>query len=253
MNLTSISKKKNNGLLKNKLKIILLLVFIFNITIPSLKATPISRDVEITLLTPFGTPMIGAKVLVTKQDGTQLIAIADTLGKIIVQDAPGGKVNIRVLSWRNMTIDYEAENVATGTVIVENIGQLIVYVYSSTGVGISGARVEISDGRTKIISWTDTRGILVIELPMGGYSVKASRGGRESERDARVSGGETTEVYLPIDIFITIGGYWDLSSYDFLGLLFLLWVLFFSIYIIIKEYTVYQQRKRSRILKHPYE
>jgi hypothetical protein len=251
--LTSISKKKNNGLLKNKLKIILLLVFISNITITSLKATPISRDVEITLLTPFGTPMAGAKVLVTMQDGTQLIATADTLGKIIVHDAPGGKVNIRVLSWRNMPINYVAENVATGTVIVENIGQLIVYVCSTTGVGISGARVEISNGQTKIISWTDMRGILVIELPSGEYSIKASRGGRESERDASVSGGETTEVYLPIDIFITIGGYWDLNSSEFLGLLFLLSVLFFLIYIIIKEYTVYLQRKRSRILKHPYE
>jgi hypothetical protein len=126
-------------------------------------------------------------------------------------------------------------------------------VCSTTGVGISGARVEISNGQTKIISWTDMRGILVIELPSGEYSIKASRGGRESERVTSVSGGETTEEYLPIDIFITIGGYWELNSSEFLGLLFLLSLLFFVIYIIIKEYPVCLQRKRSRILKHPYE
>jgi hypothetical protein len=247
--LTSISKKKNNGLLKNKLKIILLLVFISNITITSLKATPISRDVEITLLTPFGTPMAEAKVLVTKQDGTQLIAIADTLGKIIVQDAPGGKVNIRVLSWRNMPINYVAGNVGTGTVTVENIGQLTVQVLDARGNGLPQAFVEVSDP-AHFASVTDSDGKIIIELPSGAYVVSVSKGYRTIQKAVLIKGGMQEKINFTLDILVSIKG-WELSTSETIGLIITLLFILFIIYIFIHKYILCLRRHQAKIVWPP--
>ncbi|MEM0023357.1 carboxypeptidase-like regulatory domain-containing protein [Thermofilum sp.] len=209
-------------------------------------------DVTITLSTPFNTPMAGASVTATKEDGTTLTLTADAQGRIIVPEAPLGKVDVTVTTWNGMPIDFKATGV-TGAVTVGNIGKLIVTVVGSRGQGLEGAKVSIiRDGVTYSVGTTDAAGKYAVELPAGKYEVIAEKGGMRSSDDVKVKevtfrGGELVEKTLQVDVFMTLAG-WEMSLSQFVGLLLIIVVLVIVLFIIAHEYAVWRRRRLARAI-----
>ena len=201
-------------------------------------------DVIITLLTPFGTPMDQAIVKVTMFDGTVLILATDSQGKIVVPSAPLGRVDVVVVLWRGMPINYKATSVTTGALIVENLGKLVVKVVGSRGQGLEGAEVWIEGGYAEITGTTDAAGRFVVELPAGTYLVTAEKGGWMTRASVTVSGGSISSQTLKVDIFMSIAG-WEMSFSEFIGLLLLIAIIEIIVTIAIHEYVTWK-RKRAR-------
>jgi hypothetical protein len=204
-------------------------------------------DVTITLTTPFNTPMAGATATVTKLDGTTLTLTADAQGRIVVPEAPLGKVDVTITSWNGMPVNYKATGVTAGTVTAANIGKLVVTVVGARGQGLEGARVSVSGAGVSIVGTTDPAGKFAVELPAGTYTVTAEKGGRTASASVSVSGGQTAEQTLKVDIFMTIAG-WEMSFSEFIGLLLLIAVLTIVLFIIAHEYAVWRRRRLARAI-----
>jgi hypothetical protein len=204
-------------------------------------------DVTITLTTPFNTPMAGATATVTKLDGTTLTLTADSQGRIVVPEAPLGKVDVTITSWNGMPVNYKATGVTAGTVTAANIGKLVVTVVGARGQGLEGARVSVSGAGVTIVGTTDPAGKFAVELPAGSYTVTAEKGGRTASASVSVSGGQTAEQTLKVDIFMTIAG-WEMSFSEFIGLLLLIAVLTIVLFIIAHEYAVWRRRRLARAI-----
>jgi hypothetical protein len=204
-------------------------------------------DVTITLTTPFNTPMAGAIVTVTKLDGTTLTLAADSQGRIVVPEAPLGKVDVTITSWNGMPVNYKATGVTAGTVTAANIGKLVVTVVGARGQGLEGARVSVSGAGVTIVGTTDPAGKFAVELPAGTYTVTAEKGGRTASASVSVSGGQTAEQTLRVDIFMTIAG-WEMSFSEFIGLLLLIAVLTIVLFIVGHEYAVWRRRRLARAI-----
>jgi hypothetical protein len=204
-------------------------------------------DVTITLTTPFNTPMAGATATVTKLDGTTMILTADAQGRIVVPEAPLGKVDVTITSWKGMPVNYKATGVTTGTVTAANIGKLVVTVVGARGQGLEGARVSVSGAGVTIVGTTDPAGKFAVELPAGTYTVTAEKGGRTASASVTVSGGQTAEQTLRVDIFMTIAG-WEMSFSEFIGLLLLIAVLTIVLFIVGHEYAVWRRRRLARAI-----
>jgi len=204
-------------------------------------------DVTITLTTPFNTPMAGATATVTKADGTTLTLTADSQGRITVPEAPLSKVDVTITSWNGMPVNYKATGVTAGTVTAANIGKLVVTVVGARGQGLEGARVSISGAGVTIVGTTDSAGKFAVELPAGSYTVTAEKGGRTASASVSVSGGQTAEQTLKVDIFMTIAG-WEMSFSEFIGLLLLIAVLTIVLFIIAHEYAVWRRRRLARAI-----
>ncbi|MEM2299503.1 MAG: carboxypeptidase-like regulatory domain-containing protein, partial [Thermofilaceae archaeon] len=205
-------------------------------------------DVTITLSTPFNTPMAGASVTATKEDGTTLTLTADAQGRITVPEAPLGKVKeVTVTTWNGMPINFKATDV-TGTVTVGNIGRLIVTVVGARGQGLEGARVSISGAGVTIVGTTDSAGKFTVELPAGSYTVTAEKGGRTARIEpVDVTRGQTAEATLKVDVFMTLAG-WEMSFSEFVGLLLLIALLAIVLFIIAHEYAVWRRRRLARAI-----
>jgi hypothetical protein len=204
-------------------------------------------DVTITLTTPFNTPMAGATATVTKLDGTTMTLTADSQGRITVPEAPLGKVDVTITSWNGMPINYKATGVTAGTVTAANIGKLVVTVVGARGQGLEGARVSISGTGVTIVGTTDSAGKFAAELPAGTYTVTAEKGGRTASASVSVSGGQTAEQTLKVDIFMTIAG-WEMSFSEFIGLLLLIAVMTIVLFVIAHEYAVWRRRRLARAI-----
>jgi len=204
-------------------------------------------DVTITLTTPFNTPMAGATATVTKADGTTLTLTADAQGRITVPEAPLSKVDVTINTWGGMPINYKAAGVTAGTVTAANIGKLVVTVAGARGQGLEGARVSISGAGVAIVGTTDSAGKFAIELPAGSYTITAEKGGRTASTSATVSGGQTAEETLRVDIFMTIAG-WEMSFSEFIGLLLLIAVLTIVLFVVAHEYAVWRRRRLARAI-----
>jgi len=202
-------------------------------------------DVTITLSTPFNTPMAGASVTATKLDGTKLTLTADAGGRVTVTEAPLGMVEITVETWNGMPVNYPAGRVAAGAVTVKNIGRLVVTVVGARGQGLEGAKVLISG--VPEAGTTDTAGKFSIELPAGRYTVTAEKGGRTASASVDVTGGQTAEVTLKVDVFMTLAG-WEMSFSEFVGLLLLIALLAIVLFIIAHEYAVWRRRRLARAI-----
>lgn len=204
-------------------------------------------DVTITLTTPVNTPMAGATATVTKLDGTTLRLTADAQGRITVPEAPLGKVDVTIESWNGMPINHKATGVTAGTVTATNIGRLVVTVVGARGQGLEGARVSISGTGVSVVGTTDAAGKFAVELPAGSYTVTAEKGGRTASASVTVSGGQTAEQTLKVDVFMTIAG-WEMSFSEFIGLLLLITVLAIVLFIIAHEYAVWRRRRLARAI-----
>jgi len=223
-----------------KLMVFLVFVAVFSVLLLSF-AEPIYRDVEVTLLTPFGTPMVGARVLVRKPDGSQLVAVADTSGKVLVPQVSGGVVDVVVLSWKGMSINFVAKNVTGGVVIVENIGKLAIVVANINGFYLENALVKIKGDNFTLLDLTDASGRFVAELPEGAYYVEVTRKQWKTSGQVPVKHSETTIAQFILN-FITVAGY-DLSPEDAIGYTILSTLSGIILYIIRVEYSHYRKRR----------
>ena len=206
-----------------------------------------NADVVIFLATPFNTPMAYAEVIVTKMDGTALSLTADAQGRIVVPDVPRGVVDVTVLMWNGMPINYKAVGVTTGVVVVPTIGKLIVTVVGARGQGLEGAIVRVQGDGIVVFGASNTAGLLTVELPAGTYTVIAEKSGKTASASVLVVGSRITELTLKIDIFMTIAG-WEMSFSEFVGLLLLIAVLTLLLFIASYEYTVWRRRRLARAI-----
>jgi len=221
-------------------------------------------DVEIYLLTPFGTPMAGAVVEVTRLDGITTERVADALGRVVVRSAPLGVVDVTILSWKGMPVNYTVKRVTSGALIVERVGKLTVRVVGALGQSLEGVKVQIESAEVRTISeydyekvvWIDSpdlkviteytgpSGMLVLELPEGRYFVKAEKAYYQVFGKAHVRGGENTLLKLTLNI-VTVGN-WDMSFSDFIGLILFISVLAIITVTIVRELRALVQQAGRR-------
>jgi len=123
----------------------------------------------------------------------------------------------------------------------------VVTVAGARGQGLEGARVSISGTGVTIVGTTDSAGKFAAELPAGSYTVTAEKGGRTASASVTVSGGQTAEQTLKVDVFMTIAG-WEMSFSEFIGLLLLIAVLTIVLFIIAHEYAVWRRRRLARAI-----
>jgi hypothetical protein len=202
-------------------------------------------DVAITLTTPFNTPMAGAKVTATRLDGSKWSGTADAQGRVVVPEAPLGKVDVVVETWGGMPIGYSKAGVTAGALVAENVGKIVVTVVGARGQGLEGAKVTIKE--LGITGSTDAAGRFAAEVPAGTYTVIAEKGGRSVSASVTVTGGKVAEQTLRVDIFMTIAG-WEMSFSEFVGLLLLIAVLTIVLFIIGHEYAVWRRRRLARAI-----
>ncbi|GEM_PF-716886 len=203
-------------------------------------------DVILSFKTPFGTPLAGATVVITKPGSSQEIsATLDANGEITIPEVPPGQLKVAVKDWKGLNINYEttvAREMAAIT--VDKIGKLVVHVVGSRGQGLAGASVEIEGVGTYT---TDSSGSVELELPAGTYKVTASKGGRTASTTVAVQGGKTATAELKLDIFISIAG-WEMSSSEFLGMLLLFIILVIVLFIIAHEYSAWRKRRLAKVI-----
>ncbi|MEM1509382.1 MAG: carboxypeptidase-like regulatory domain-containing protein [Thermofilaceae archaeon] len=204
-------------------------------------------DVTFTLRTPFGTPMAGASVTAARLDGTTLKLTADSEGKVTVPEAPLSVATVTVENWNGQPINFKAERAAAGALTVNTIGRLVVTVVGARGQGLEGARVKISGAGAAVVGTTDSAGKFAAELPSGSYTVEAEKGGRTASTTASVTGGQTAEATLRVDVFMTVAG-WEMSFAEFAGLLLLIAVLVIVLFILAHEYAVWRRRRIAKAI-----
>jgi len=226
----------------------MLALILISSSLPTSLAAGEGVDVEIFLLTPFGTPMVGAVVEVTRPDGVTVMRVADAWGRIIVRSVPLGVVSeVTVLSWKGMPVDYKVRWVSSGTIVVERIGKLTVRVVGTRGQSLEGAEVKITrlgevEAMVEMVDYAGPGGMLAIELPEGRYCIEAKKAGRAYSRTVQVNGGKNTLLTLMLDIFASIFG-WEVSLADFIGLLLLIFVVALIIAITAHEYLAWRRRR----------
>jgi len=204
-------------------------------------------DVEFYVGTPFGSPMEGATVLVRKLDGSVAEASVGVGGLALVEEVPKGALEVKIESWRGLPVDsrwYEVSAEQT-SVIVEEIGLLKVRVVGARGQGLAGAEVAVEG--TPVSGATAADGIFSAELPEGAYRIEVNYGGRSSEAEVEVTGGEVTEIEISLPVFAEIAG-WAMSPAEFAGLVVLLVALAIVIVVGLYEYAVWRRRRIAAAL-----
>ena len=202
-------------------------------------------DVTLSFKTPFGTPLAGATVEITKPGANTFTATLDNNGEITISEVPPGQIKVTVKSWKGLNINYDTTvSRETTAITVDNIGKLVVHVVGSRGQGLAGASVEIANVGTFT---TDSSGTVEVEVPAGTYKVTASKGGRTASTSVAVQGGKTATTELKLDIFISIAG-WEMSSGEFLGMLLLFIILVIVLFIIAHEYSAWRKRRLAKVI-----
>lgn len=204
------------------------------------------RDVRISFASPFGTPLAGATVELTKPDGTKVTEVLGPDGTVTLKEVVPGKISYTVKDWKGIPIGYSgsADRAPVIAVTVPKIGKLTVKVVGARGQGVEGATVGIEKVGTFT---TDASGVVSLELPSGSYSVTASKGGRTASATAAVADGKETVTELKLDVFLTIAG-WEMSSSEFLGLLLLFILLVLVIFIVAHEYAAWRRRRLAKVI-----
>ncbi len=203
-------------------------------------------DVTLSFKTPFGTPLAGATVEITKPGAAQPItATLDNNGEITITEVPPGQLKVAVKSWKGLAINYQTTvSREMAAITVDNIGKIVVHVVGSRGQGLPGASVEIANVGTFT---ADNSGTVEVEVPAGTYKVTASKGGRTASTTVTVQGGKTSMAELKLDIFISIAG-WEMSSSEFLGMLLLFIILVIVLFIIAHEYSAWRKRRLAKVI-----
>ncbi|MEM4669344.1 MAG: carboxypeptidase-like regulatory domain-containing protein [Thermofilum sp.] len=204
------------------------------------------RDIKISFSSPFGTPLAGATVEITKPGAIKETYTLGPDGAVTLREVLPGTISFTVKDWKGIPVAFSgsAARAPAIAVTVPKIGKLTVKVTGARGQGVDGATVNVDKVGTFT---TDASGVVSLELPSGSYSVKASKGGREASATATVADGKETITELKLDIFLTIAG-WEMSSGEFLGLLLLLILLVLVIFIVAHEYAAWRRRRLARVI-----
>ena len=159
---------------------------------------------EAKLLTPFGTPLASADVLVACPGGVQYRGTSDSLGRV---QLACGEANITVLFWMGLPINRTVSARLGSSVTVGGVGRLTIRVQDLLNRPLPQASVSLIRGRVELVGETGSDGSITADLPAGSYALSASKAGKSSTIEARVVEGEAAEVALTLDIILTIGGY----------------------------------------------
>ena len=203
-------------------------------------------DFTITLTTPFGTAMEGAKGTIVKADGTEEPFMAEK-GVIEITEAVLGKVTVKVTEWKKVAVDFSTEVVGkVGEVVsvtVDKVGKLVVVVQGARGQGLVGADVVIKSGGVTVEKGTTgSDGTYVVELPTGTYTVEVSKQGRKATTSATVEAGTVSTAKTTLDIFVEVAG-WAMSSMEFTGIIVLIVLLVIVLFLIFHTYHEWRRKK----------
>ena len=182
----------------------------------ALLCTAQPKDIEISLVTPFGSPLAAAKVVVKYPSGLVLALVSDSVGRIMIPRVPKEGVSLVVEEWRGFKLGYEVRRVASsGTIVVENIGKLRVAVMGARGQPLAGAEVEIKG--YPIVGVTNEGGWFEVEVPAGTYTVVARYCGLKGFATITVPKGSIGSGKIRLDVFVVIAS-WPLTTAEFNGL-----------------------------------
>ncbi|MCX8142016.1 MAG: hypothetical protein N3F04_04500 [Candidatus Nezhaarchaeota archaeon] len=169
-------------------------------------------SVDLSFLTPRGTPLNGATVLLRYPDGTEATVILDSEGKaslpLVPADAVRNVLTVLKVTWLDSAItlkDSRATIRASGpvTFYAANVHALLITVVGALGQPLDGATVVILRDNKTVATIVAEGGIAKVELPKANYTVQALYLGKKGE--ASVSLVADTTVKVPLDVFIVIG------------------------------------------------
>jgi len=155
-------------------------------------------------------------------------------------------LEVNVLEWRKMPVEYYAEIKAKEYMDLEvpKIGRFVVKVIGSRGQGLKGANVVLK-GAATIRGATNEAGIASFEVVEGSWTITAEKGGKKASTTEEVGGGEEKTVTIQLDIFLSILGV-DLSLAEFLETILLLMAVIIATILISHEYSA---RRVKRLIK----
>ncbi|MEM2217864.1 MAG: carboxypeptidase-like regulatory domain-containing protein, partial [Thermofilaceae archaeon] len=158
-------------------------------------------------LTSGDTPLSGAIVDVEKLDGTRLRLTAGPDGTVTVMEVPLGILKVKVVSWKNVPVNYECVTTPENrTITVKGINRVVVTVTGSRGQGLPGALVKVFYGGLEVESGlTDDSGVYRTLLPSASYVIRVEYNGAATERSVELR--DYLEVKIPLDVFTVIGNY----------------------------------------------
>lgn len=198
-------------------------------------------------LTSGDTPLSGAIVDVEKLDGTRLRLTAGPDGTVTVTEVPLGILKVRVVSWKNVPVNYECVTTPENrTIIVKGISRIVVTVTGSRGQGLPGALVKVLYGGLEVESGlTDDSGVYRTSLPSASYVLRVEYNGAVTERGVELR--DYLEVKIPLDVFTVIGGY-PISSSEFMGIIALAIALVLMVFVIAYEYAQWRRRRAVNVV-----
>lgn len=205
-------------------------------------------DVEVVLVTPFGTYLDNAEVQIKRLDGSIFTTSSDGYGRVLAEEIPKGVLYVKVISWRGMKLDTEWYKVSlsSNTVTVDKIGLLRVKAVGERGQGLAGAVVYVED--TPLSGATGEDGVVEFILPENSYRVKVCLGETCNTATVKVVGGEVGEVQVSLPIFLRISQA-TLSFREFLLTTLLTVLVVAMLFIAIYEYTVWRRKRIARVMK----
>lgn len=205
---------------------------------------------QVKIVAPDGTPLRGALIRVRLLDGRSYEFVLDPQSPYRIESVPLGILYVTVVSWKGVPVDYTAKVKigVNGTVVVDKIGRLTVYVEGSRGQGIGGAVVSIyHGGRLVEQGVTNSSGVYGTLLPEAQYTVTASYAGRNASTTVSVKGSSLTEARLRLPIYAEVGGV-PLTGAELAGLLVLAVALALALYVVASEYAAWRRRRLARLV-----
>ncbi|MCD6457216.1 MAG: hypothetical protein J7K82_00060 [Thermoproteales archaeon] len=231
---------------------IFLLILIIQLSLAAAQPLVIETsvyDVEVSVVTPFGSFVDNAVVQVRKLDNSIVSTSTDFNGKILVREVPKGTVYVKIISWKGFTIDskwYEA-SLDDNVVVIEEIGLARVKVVGERGQGIAGVNVVVEN--TPLSGATGEDGTVEFLLPFGNYVIKVCYGNVCESKSVSVAGGKISETTIQLPVFLELGPELSLSFKDLIILIIVLLAIIVALYIALSEYAVWRRKKIAAALK----
>jgi len=198
----------------------------------------------IKVLTRYGSPLSNALVKVVYLDGTSKMYFLDNNGELMLRDVPLGIVKLKILSWKNISINFERiVTYMNSTIIYNDTGILVIRVLDYFNEPINGVNIKILYDKNIIeISSTNSSGIYVIELPKGNYTVLLKYYRENVERNLTLYPGKVNMYSFKLNIIILFSKI-ALSFTEFMMLLLSIFLLVVIVFIILYEYHLWRRRR----------
>jgi len=201
-------------------------------------------DFTVTVVTPWGTPLAGAKVKVeVPATGETIEGTLDETGSITLTDIAKGEVKITVTEWKNVAVNWETTVIYTAPkVVCSNIGKLVIKT-----VGARGQPLDAAVAIKGVTTATAKEGVLEVELPAGSYEVTVEYGGKKVTETLTVEAGKVTEKTFQLDIFIQLAG-WPMTLPEFFGFILLIVFIIIALFLLMHEYSVWRRKRLAKAL-----